>query len=138
MIMKYIILMLVTLSIFTIVTPVSAQETEATFETKTLSILDIKDTNMTWFAFGITTPSSQDIITNWKVRLYCDEDIALGVNNLQSNDCGTAVSLPGDSSVFALTLQNETDSIVKFSFKLKGYDKDGNWVATAQQSFQWK
>jgi hypothetical protein len=112
---------------------------QSSFEVKITEITKVNGADKTRFSFEPVSVINPQNIAYWKVRLYCQEKIDIRVNELDKNVCNKAVRVePGTADKFSLLFSNPTGKTTPFSFKLKAYDKDGNWLHSEKKSFQWK
>lgn len=118
-----------------------AQVSDGLFEVKTDSIVDYVNYDITQFLISVDVneSGSSNIIAYWKVRLYCEDDVVLGLNSHTENNCNQAVTIQkSDLKNFSLFMQTGDDELKKISYKLKAYDDEGKWLHTEGQSFHWK
>jgi len=114
--------------------------TGITFDVKITEIAKIENTNQTRFSFEPIAITNTQNINHFKIRVYCEEPTtSVTVNTLTENMCGkaTRIEKTADNKSFVI-LSNPTGKTVGFSFKLKAYDKNGNWLHTEREGFRWK
>ncbi len=108
------------------------------FGVKIGEINKITNTEATRFNFEPINIKNNSTIDHWKIRVYCKDKIFINVNELTENSCGKAVQIANtDTNAFSISLINPTGRTTAFSFKLKAYDKNGDWLHSEKQSFQW-
>ena len=113
--------------------------TASLFEVEVKDINKISNTNTTRFNFETTNIKNRSSIGHFKIRVWCEKGITVGVNNINDNSCGKAVTLDNQTAdTFSLFLKNDTLKTIGFSFKLKAYDKNGKWLYSEKESFKWK
>ena len=118
---------------------VSVSEVKSSFEIGIPYVEKIKDTDKTRFTFESEVINPQNI-GGWRVLIACEgQTISIKVNSLSQNNCGGAVDLTSlKGNKFMITLSNPKGNTAIFSFRLKAYDKGGNWIQTERMSFRWK
>ncbi len=145
--MKYfktlLVLSLLFLPIFTIQAQTTYSvnsEDEQLFTVETGGIRKVSDTDITEFKMDVFKNDSENTISYWKVRSYCETGVKVNVNILGTNsDCGKAVTINrGDLKSFPVFFDPSKNTISKFSFKLKAYDVNGKWLHTEKKAFSWK
>jgi hypothetical protein len=114
------------------------KEEETAFKVNTIEISKIEGSDTTRFTFVPTEIQNVQNIAYWKVRVYCEDHVSITVNDLKDNVCNKVVRIEGFNGPFFLNFNNDTTKTTPFSFKLKAYDKDGNWLHSEKKSFQWK
>lgn len=128
------------LCLFTIMPLLSTYAAEKVdFDIEVVDITKILTTGNTIFNFSTVNVVNEDAIDHFKIRVYCKEKFTLKFNALVENSCGKVIKIPkAQKDAFSLDMKNETGNRVNFSFKLKAYDKDGKWLHSEKQSFNWK
>lgn len=117
----------------------SVKPLEASFKISLAGINKIKDTDTTVFGFKPEAVTNAQNIAYWKVRVSCDDRISIAANGVAGNSCGKAVQVQNASpSLFEFSMTNTTGKTAAFSLKFKAYDKNGKWLHSEEQSFQWK
>ena len=109
------------------------------FETKIQKISSIQGTNLTLFYFSPVNIYDNSKIASWKVRFYCDENMSMRFIDLNKDNCNKAVDFANTASKsYFILFENDSDDIKKFTFALKAYDKEGKWIHTDRNNFNWK
>lgn len=109
------------------------------FEINSVFISDIVDTDDQIFIFKIDKIENYENINSWKIRFYCDDEMELNYKFNNENVCGQAIDLnKNEAEIFFITFTNETQNLKDFHFKLKAYDKNGDWLHTERKGFRWK
>ncbi|MDQ3089589.1 MAG: hypothetical protein M3Q24_00340 [bacterium] len=122
-----------------VITPLaSSSQKVGSFEVNTKGIYKILNTNITRFDFETNEIADIEKIGYWKIRITCEENANVSAAGMM-NHCGQALNfLPGQTpSAFSLFLTKSKDEDVKFSFKLKAYDKAGKWLNSEKKAFLW-
>jgi uncharacterized protein YxeA len=111
--------------------------TKNLFEVNTVAINRIGSTDLARLDFSTTNIKNIPNIGYWKIRFWCNPGIQVGLNKVNSL-CGTTMTLTTEQvRAFSLYLKNTTGKKAEFSFKLKAYDKAGNWLHTEREAFLW-
>ncbi len=98
-----------------------------------------QDKATTQFEVKLAKNSNGNTISYWKVRMYCEEGVKLNISNTTENECGKAVTITDqDMSSFLLFFKTNTGKVSDFSFAVKAYDANGDWLQTERQNFSWK
>ncbi len=118
---------------------VAAQEDDSLFTLQTGLIVNYIDYDVTKFDILVEkNPVKNTTISYWKVRVYCEDGIFVTLTNLSEDHCGRAITLSNpDLEKFSLFFKSSKDSNSRFSYKLKAYDSEGDWLETQEQSFSW-
>lgn len=107
------------------------------FKVETKAINRISGTNKTRFDFN-TIQSLPLKVSQWKLRVWCDKGAQVSFGKAVENVCGKVVAVPVTAVTnFSLVMaKTNTQGSSGFSFKLKGYDKNGKWVESADKAFR--
>ena len=142
-------LLIFSLFLSALVIPLSSTYAASTISVETTSPVsfgvDITDINkmlstgLTRFDFKIVDVVNGSLIDHWKIRISCEKQVSVTVDNQSQNGCGKAIEIsPASIDDFSVSLSNPTKKTVGFSFKLKAYDVNGKWLHSEKESFRWK
>ena len=113
---------------------------DPSFDVKVLDVNKVTDTDFTVFSFETRDIANPSLIGFWKIRVYCDKGVSIAINGFTGNNCGKAVFMENTkkNEKFFLSFLNTKPKSTNFSFKLKSYDKNGEWLHSEKESFRWK
>lgn len=108
------------------------------FSIKLKEVNKIFGTNTYRFDFE-TKVASNSGVTHWEVRIWCEDGVTVGFNQNILDQCnqGNVVLDQNPESFLVFLNKSKDEERAKFSFKLKGFDKDGKWVHSEKKSFVW-
>ena len=107
-----------------------------TYKIQTKEIINFEKSGITRFNFQPSGVVNPEAIDHWKILVYCDEVVFISVDELKENSCGKKVSFSRDLlNGFFLSFSKKSNKKAFFSFKLKAYDKDDNWLYTEKKAF---
>jgi hypothetical protein len=128
-----------TFALLVLASPVFAAEEVPFFETKIQQIAGVEGTDLTLFYFSPVGIQDNSKIASWKVRFYCDEDMSMRFIDVSKDNCNKAVSFANTANLPNFILfENKNQETKKFTFALKAYDKNGKWIHTDRNNFNWK
>jgi hypothetical protein len=118
---------------------INVSDSALPFGVNVKSLDKVLSTGETRIDLEVTNVADRQNIGSWKLRLWCDEGIALRFGTDKQNLCNQAVDIADPAlSKFYISLMNPEGKTVGFSLKLKAYDRMGQWIHSEQESFLWK
>ncbi len=116
------------------------KDTAKYFDISTIAIDRLEeDEDTARFVVDLNNMDISKSILYWKVRLYCEEGVTLNISGTDTDECGTAVTLNQKQlDSFTLLFKTQNDVVSNFSFALKAYDAEGDWLQTERRNFSWK
>ena len=98
-----------------------------------------KDEDIARFVVNVEDKDIKNAISYWKVRMYCEEGVTLTTSDIEVNECGTAVTFTEkELQSFTVLFKTTSNTVSNFSFALKAYNAEGDWLQTERKNFSWK
>jgi hypothetical protein len=109
------------------------------FETNVGIVTRMLTSDVVEFNIDVKNIDNPEKIAFWKVRTYCDTDMAITFASSTGSQCEKNVTLNSlTKNSYSFLFDNKTDKLRNFSVKLKAYDKNGMWMHSERESFRWK